>query len=65
MDRNLFPLPTAGEVRPAVNLAELARQINAEHEAGEDASRKRIEHYRRAGQFLVQAKRRRVVTASG
>jgi hypothetical protein len=48
---------TAHIERPAVDLAELARRINAEHEAGEGAARKGLEHFRAAGEALLKAKR--------
>jgi hypothetical protein len=46
----------AAEVRPAVDLAALAAEINAEHQAGEDAARKGLGHFRRAGEALRKAK---------
>jgi protein gp37 len=57
MNRITFPLETA-EVRPADELAELAAQINAEHEAGECATRQGLEHFRAAGAKLLRAKKR-------
>ena len=39
-------------------LVHLAKQINAEHEAGEAALRKGAEHYLKAGQKLLEAKAR-------
>src|SRR5262249_10196288 len=38
------------------DLATLAARINAEHEAGQAATRKGLEHYRVAGGALIQAK---------
>jgi hypothetical protein len=43
-------------VRPAEDLAVLAAEINAAHEAGEDATRKGLEHFRCAGEKLIRAK---------
>src|SRR5689334_4363071 len=43
-------------VRPAEDLAELARRINAAHEAGESATRKGLEHFRAGGEALLRAK---------
>jgi ParB family chromosome partitioning protein len=43
-------------IRPAEDLAILAAEINAEHEAGECASRKGLEHFRAAGERLIRAK---------
>jgi hypothetical protein len=43
-------------VRPAEDLAVLATQINASHEAGEGATRKGLEHFRAAGEALRKAK---------
>jgi hypothetical protein len=40
----------------AVDLAALAKQINAAHEAGEAATRKGLEYYRAAGADLLKAK---------
>jgi site-specific DNA-methyltransferase (adenine-specific) len=44
------------EVRPAEDLAELARQINSEHEAAEGALRDGLTHGHKAGEKLLQAK---------
>jgi hypothetical protein len=44
-------------VRQADDLAELAGRINAEHEAGERATRKGLEHFRAAGEALLKAKK--------
>jgi hypothetical protein len=55
MSRDLFPLPAAAEVRPAVDLAALAAEINSEHRAGEAATAKGQEHYRKAGLALQKA----------
>jgi len=49
-------LPIATEVRPAVNLANLATAINAEHVAGDAMIQKGILHYRQAGKYLIEAK---------
>jgi hypothetical protein len=46
----------AAIVRSAEDLAALAVAINAAHEAGLEATRKRLEHYRHAGELLHQAK---------
>jgi protein gp37 len=54
----MFPLPVAAEVRPAEDLAELAAAINADHEAGEAATRKGLERFRAAGEKLIRAKGR-------
>jgi DNA N-6-adenine-methyltransferase (Dam) len=43
-------------VEPAVDLFVLAAEINAEHEAGEEATRKGLEHFRAAGEALIRAK---------
>jgi hypothetical protein len=43
-------------VRPAEDLAVLAAEINREHEAGEGATRKGLEHFRAAGERLIRAK---------
>ena len=51
-------LEMAAAVAPAEDLAALAAQINADHEAGEGAARQGLEHFRAAGEKLVQAKRR-------
>jgi protein gp37 len=56
VSRALFPLPVAAEVRPAEDLAELAAAINADHEAGEAATRKGLERFRAAGEKLTRAK---------
>jgi hypothetical protein len=56
MPRVALPMDPAGIVRPAEDLAELARQINAEHEAGRKDMRKSLLHYRAAGERLLQAK---------
>jgi hypothetical protein len=37
-------------------LSQLARQINAEHQAGQQARRKGLDHYRQAGQRLIAAR---------
>jgi hypothetical protein len=50
------PLNPPAIMRPAVDLAELAGRINAEHEAGERATRRGLEHFRAAGDALLQAK---------
>jgi hypothetical protein len=41
-------------VRPAEDLAVLAAEINAAHEAGEAKSRARLDDYRRAGELLLK-----------
>jgi hypothetical protein len=56
MNPNLFDNPAI--VRPADELAELARQIHAEHEAAEVSLRSGLEHARKAGELLLQAKSR-------
>lgn len=43
-------------IKPADSLAELAARINAEHEAGESATRRGLEHYRACGEHLIKAK---------
>jgi len=45
-------------VRPANELATLASQINAEHEAAVGAARNSLEHARAAGEALLRAKQR-------
>lgn len=45
-------------VRPADDLGELAAAINASHEAGEAAVRRGLDHFRAAGEKLLEAKRR-------
>jgi hypothetical protein len=45
------------EVRPAEDMATLAAQINGEYAADEEATRKGLEHFRQAGEFLLRAKR--------
>src|SRR5262249_54156883 len=54
MNRELFEPPAL--VRPAEDLAVLAEQINAAHQAGEGATRKGLEHFRAAGDRLIKAK---------
>lgn len=54
---NPDPPVTPALVRPAEDLAALAAAINAEHAAGEAAASKGLEHYRRAGERLLQAKK--------
>jgi hypothetical protein len=49
------PAPAA-LVRPATDLAALAAEINAQHKAGEDATRRGLEHFRAAGKALLRAK---------
>src|SRR5262245_24891518 len=57
--------PAAAIVRPAEDpLALLAQAINAEHDLGLAAERKSLEHYRRAGEYLLQAERQ-VAAAHG
>lgn len=56
MARNLFVVDNGAEVRPAEDLAALAARINAEHDAGEGATRKGLEHFRAAGEALLRAK---------
>lgn len=48
----------AAAVRQVESLAELAGIANKEHEAGEGASRKGLEHFRAAGEALLKAKKR-------
>ncbi len=43
-------------IRPADDLVQLAARINAAHQAGEKAVRRGLEHYRAAGEMLLQAK---------
>jgi hypothetical protein len=43
-------------VRPAEDLAALAMQINREHAAGEEAARRGLEHFRKAGEALLKVK---------
>jgi hypothetical protein len=47
----------AALVWPAEDLAALAAAINAAHQAGEEATRRGLEHYRAAGEALIRAKR--------
>ncbi len=54
MNRELFDPP--GIVRPAEALAELAGRINAEHHQVETALRASLEHAKRAGELLLEAK---------
>ena len=64
MNRDIFT-PVA-EVRPAEDLAELAAEINAEHEAGEVATRQGLEHFRSASASLPSSRPRRSAdTGSG
>jgi hypothetical protein len=61
MSTNVLPPLTEAAfqlVRPADGLAELAVAINAEHEAGEVATRKGLAHFRAAGEALLQAKKK-------
>jgi hypothetical protein len=51
---NLFDPPAI--VRPAQDVAALLAAANAEHEAGEQAQRVSLEHYRKAGEALLRAK---------
>lgn len=48
--------PVPGITRPADSLAELAAAANSAHEAGEQAVRKGLEHFRVAGDALLKAK---------
>lgn len=57
MRRELPTTPPAA-VRPAEDLAELAAAINAEVQAGDQSSRRGVEHYRAAGLKLIEAKTR-------
>lgn len=57
MRRELPTTPPAA-VRPADDLADLAAAINAEVQAGDQSSRRGVEHYRAAGLKLIEAKRR-------
>lgn len=43
-------------VQEVADLAELANRINAEHEAGEGATRRGLEHFCAAGDYLIKAK---------
>jgi hypothetical protein len=54
MTRDLFTPPA--EVRPALDLAALARRINAEHAAAGASFRAGLLHARAAGDLLLQAK---------
>ncbi len=54
MDPNLFDPPAS--VRPGADAAALLAAANAEHEAGWRAERASLEHYRKAGEVLIQAK---------
>jgi hypothetical protein len=54
MDRTPYDPPAI--IKPADALAELAGQINAEHQQAESALRTGLEHARRAGELLLQAK---------
>jgi hypothetical protein len=51
----LAPLAQA-VIRPAEDLTALATEINREHAAGEEAARRGLEHFRRAGEALLRAK---------
>jgi hypothetical protein len=44
------------QIKSAVDLKALAEQIEAEHQAGEKATQRGLEHYRAAGEKLLQAK---------
>jgi ParB family chromosome partitioning protein len=48
--------PAPAIVQPAEDADELAAAINAEHEAGQEHARRSLEHYRRGGELLLQAK---------
>jgi ParB family chromosome partitioning protein len=50
-----FDLPAV--VRPAVDLAALAAEINAAHDRGDEHARRRLEDYRHAGALLLKAKK--------
>jgi hypothetical protein len=50
------PDPPAAVRGGDADLSALARHINAEHEAGERATRKGLEHFRAAGDALIRAK---------
>jgi protein gp37 len=56
MSRVILPLDPPGIVRPAEDLADLARRINAEHEAGRKAQAEAYRHYAAAGEHLLKAK---------
>lgn len=56
MSRHPIPLNPPAVVREVEDLAALAAEINAEHDAGEEARKGRLEHYRRAGAALLRAK---------
>ena len=51
------PIVPAAVIKAETSLVELAAAINAEHEAGEAATRAGIGHYRRAGERLLRAKK--------
>jgi hypothetical protein len=57
--RDIVPTyqPAVVEVRPAVDLAALAAEINAQTDAGDAATQRGLEHYRQAGLQLIQAKK--------
>jgi hypothetical protein len=42
-------------VKQAEELADLAVEINANHRLGREASKKGLEHYRKAGERLIKA----------
>ena len=44
-------------VRSGVDLRALAAEINAAHEAGERSTRAGLEHFRKAGEALLKAKK--------
>jgi hypothetical protein len=52
-DGSLFP---PAITRPDVDLKALAAQINADHHAGTEASRRGLAHFRAAGEALLKAK---------
>jgi hypothetical protein len=49
---------TPGPIRiqTAIELSKLAKAINAEHQAGEEATRRGLRHYRAAGELLIKAR---------
>jgi len=52
-----LPLDPPAIVKPAEDLAQLAQQINADHEAGEQARKERLSRFRSAGEKLLKAKK--------
>jgi hypothetical protein len=56
MRRAVDVLDPPAAVRPVEDLAALAAEINAEHQAGEAATREGLDCFRRAGEALLKAK---------